>query len=61
VPSHPLSFDYGRKNRKLPPIEEFEQKFRRVFGRDMTPHERRFFQLTSELVEEEQDERSKSA
>lgn len=61
MPSDLLSFAYLRKNRKLPPLDEFEQKFRQAFGRDMTPEERRFFQLTADLVEEEQGEHSKSA
>ena len=40
----------------LPPFEEFEEKFRRAFGRDMTREERRFYRLCNIVLEEDETE-----
>lgn len=32
---------------------DFEEKFRRLFGREMTPEERKFYSLTEEVAEQE--------
>jgi len=56
-----MASDY-RKPGPLPPIYDFEERFRRAFGREMTSDERRFFKLASLLLDEETDlleERSK--
>ena len=37
----------------LPPFEEFEERFRQAFGRDMTREERRFYRLTNIVLEED--------
>lgn len=37
--------------------EQFELKFREAFGRDMTPNERRWFQL-SKLIVDDPEEKS---
>jgi len=46
----------GRSGRRLPPIEDFEEKFRRAFGREMTPEERHFFRLTNVILGDDKDE-----
>jgi len=46
----------GRAGRPLPSIEDFEEKFRRAFGREMTAGERHFFRLTNVVLAEEEDE-----
>jgi len=38
----------------LPPFEEFEEKFRRAFGREMTREERRFYRLTIIVLAEDE-------
>ena len=38
----------------LPPFEEFEEKFRRAFGREMTREERRFYRLTNIVLAEDE-------
>ena len=37
----------------LPAFEVFEEKFRRAFGREMTPEERRFYRLANIVLEED--------
>lgn len=46
----------GRSGRPLPSIEDFEEKFRRAFGRDMTAEERHFFRLTNVLLDDDEGE-----
>ena len=45
-----------RAARPLPAIEDFEEKFRRAFGREMTGEERRFFELAGIVLQGEEDE-----
>ena len=42
----------GRKS-PLPPFEEFQQKFREAFGREMTREERRFYRLANIVLDED--------
>ena len=41
----------------LPTPQEFEEHFRRAFGREMTPDERRYFFLGMETMEEPKEAR----
>ena len=43
------------------PWEDFEQKFRESFGRDMTPEERHWFQTIWSIVKDREQEKSKVA
>ena len=38
---------------RLPPFEEFRQKFLQAFGRELTREERRFYRLITIVLEEE--------
>ena len=38
---------------RLPPFEEFRQKFLQAFGREITREERRFYRLITIVLEEE--------
>ena len=43
-----------------PDLEKFAQQFRMKYGREMTPEERHFYQLTKNLLDnppEEEDDR----
>ena len=42
----------GKKS-ALPPFEEFRQKFRDAFGRELTREERRFYRLVNIVLAEE--------
>jgi len=48
----------GRSGRPLPSIEDFEEQFRRAFGRDMTSEERHFFRLTNVILGDEEEEQA---
>lgn len=37
----------------LPPFEDFQEKFRRAFGREMTDEERRFYRLANIVLDED--------
>ena len=39
----------------LPTLDDFEDKFRRAYGREMTSEERHFFNLASILLEDKID------
>ena len=41
---------------RLPPFEEFQQKFVQAFGREITREERRFYRLIAIVLEEESPE-----
>lgn len=43
------------KPRPLPPLREFEERFKRKFGRDLTEVERCFWYLAEEVLEQQQD------
>ena len=38
---------------RLPPFEQFQQKFIQAFGREITREERRFYRLISIVLEED--------
>ena len=34
----------------IPPLQEYERQFRQKFGREMTAEEKKFYQLTHDLL-----------
>ncbi|HEU5450779.1 MAG TPA: hypothetical protein VFU76_02280 [Terriglobales bacterium] len=44
------AFDDEQKSRRLPALPEYERKFRAKFGREMTAEEKRWYQLTRDLL-----------
>ncbi len=43
----------------LPPLADFQERFRAKYGREMSPEEKRFFELTEAMLREpaaEEDE-----
>jgi hypothetical protein len=42
-------------------IEGFEEKFRQAFGREMTPDERRYFQLSGMVLDRSEEDESDAA
>ena len=47
------STDHRRAIYSLPVFEEFEEKFRRAFGRELTKDERRFYRLIDIVLQED--------
>ena len=56
-----MASDREVRRRVVVSIDQFEEKFRRTFNREMTPEERRFYRLTMELLDDENDEPNRSA
>lgn len=44
------------ETQRIPPLPEYERQFKAKFGRDMTSEEKRFYQLTRDLLAEPPDE-----
>ena len=49
----PLDRKHGLQD--VAAIENFEQRFREAFGREMTPNERRYFYLSGIALEDDAD------
>ena len=45
----------------LPSLEEFEEQFRRKYGREMTAEERKLFELAEQLLKDHPSARKTSA
>lgn len=48
-----MLLDRKRGLREGPAIENFEQRFREAFGREMTPDERRYFYLSGIVLDDD--------
>jgi hypothetical protein len=56
-----MASDRKERRRVVISIDQFEEQFRRTFNREMTSEERRFYRLTMEMLDTENDEPSRSA
>ena len=59
--SHLMAANYSDRRRGVVSIDQFEERFRQTFGREMTPDERRFLRLTMQMMEGDEDEASEAA
>jgi hypothetical protein len=56
-----MAAKYPDRRRGVVSIDEFEERFRQTFGREMTADERRFLRLTKQMMEDDEDTASEAA